>query len=65
MVVSECPCRYCVPPKRSATCHSTCKDYIDWTVEHKQYKDKIAEAKRLETEDFLSRLQKYRQRRQK
>lgn len=23
----ENPCTYCVPPKRNATCHSTCKDY--------------------------------------
>lgn len=27
---SNCPCKGCVPPKRSITCHSTCEAYIVW-----------------------------------
>lgn len=24
---NDCPCRLCVPPKRSITCHTECEDY--------------------------------------
>lgn len=27
------PCRYCTT-KRTATCHSTCKEYIDWKTDN-------------------------------
>lgn len=35
-------------PKRSATCHASCKDYIDWSDERKkmldaQYKDRMTQ----------------------
>ena len=29
--VGDCPCRHCVPPKRTYTCHITCKEYKDWS----------------------------------
>ena len=35
-----CPCRGCVPPQRSATCHATCNDYIEWDKE-KEEKNRV------------------------
>lgn len=26
----ECPCKNCVPPKRSPGCHGKCPEYIEW-----------------------------------
>lgn len=31
-MLRENPCRYCVD-KRTATCHSTCEEYIEWRDE--------------------------------
>ena len=40
------PCKDC--DKHTATCHSTCKDYIDWSEERKkmleaEYKDRLTQ----------------------
>lgn len=43
-----CPCKGCVPPKRTSTCHSTCQDYIMWSAEHQARLNAIHEAKRHE-----------------
>lgn len=47
--MTECPCRYCTPPKRTEDCHATCKEYVDWRLEkdvevQKKYQDKSADA---------------------
>jgi hypothetical protein len=34
------PCYGCQPPKRNAECHSTCKEYTDWRIEHEAERDK-------------------------
>ena len=38
------PCRYCVPPKRTATCHCDCPDWL----EHKAEQDVKKEAEHKE-----------------
>ena len=48
MANKECPCRYCVPPKRNAECHSTCPEYKEWNDERLSYKAKISEARHSE-----------------
>ena len=35
----NCPCKNCVPPKRTPGCHSTCEDYKKWSEEHKKEKE--------------------------
>lgn len=30
----DCPCNGCVPPKRNATCHGSCTEYLTWNDEH-------------------------------
>ena len=35
----NCPCKNCVPPKRTPDCHSTCEDYKKWSEEHKKEKE--------------------------
>ena len=40
----ENPCRYCTT-KRSPTCHSNCKDFLDWQAEEKAKKEQINKAK--------------------
>lgn len=37
------PCYKC--PKRSTTCHSTCKDYDDWVAGENEKKEKIRASK--------------------
>ena len=34
-----CPCKNCVPPKRTPGCRSTCEDYKKWSEEHKKEKE--------------------------
>lgn len=46
----ECPCRYCTPPKRTTTCHSSCPDYKQWLVIDANKKEKIRAAKKAENE---------------
>lgn len=41
-----CPCKGCIPPKRSPTCHSTCIQYAGWKVEHDEEKERILSAKK-------------------
>ncbi len=31
-----CPCKGCLPPTRTSTCHSTCQLYVDWDKDHKR-----------------------------
>lgn len=35
----ECPCKNCVPPKRTPSCHSMCDAYIKWLEEHNKEKE--------------------------
>ena len=44
----ECPCKDCVAPKRTATCHQTCEDYKKWVKKHLISKALIEENKRKE-----------------
>jgi hypothetical protein len=48
MNVGECPCKGCVPPKRSPVCHASCKEYIDWAAERQQRLEELREAKYME-----------------
>ena len=43
---NDCPCNGCVPPKRTVTCHSTCKEYKIWAMiqklkQREEYKDRV------------------------
>jgi hypothetical protein len=44
----ESPCRYCVPPKRTPTCHSTCPEFKKWRAELDEENAKIREIKEAE-----------------
>ena len=37
----KCPCQGCEPPKRTITCHGTCKEYKCW----KLWKDGVNQQK--------------------
>lgn len=50
-----CPCYGCLPPKRTPECHSSCKDYLDWRVEHQKLHDKRIAALREEEIYYRSR----------
>lgn len=54
----ECPCRHCVPPKRSITCHSSCDEYTEWKTMHEAKNAKIKEAKHEYEEFFISKLKR-------
>lgn len=41
----ESPCRHCVPPKRTPTCHSGCPDYKEWRTELDERNEKIKKAR--------------------
>lgn len=41
-----CPCKGCIPPKRSPACHSNCPSYAAWKVEHEEEKERILSAKK-------------------
>ena len=43
----ECPCRYCVPPKRNITCHTECPEYKGWCIKHDE-KNALINAKKNE-----------------
>lgn len=48
MKVDECPCRYCVPPKRNSTCHAVCGDYLKWNKKHQERLEMIRENKKVD-----------------
>ncbi len=54
---SDCPCNGCVPPKRNATCHPTCKEYIEWREEQDIKNAKIYREKKA-FQDILSCVRK-------
>lgn len=43
---SICPCRYCIPPKRTINCHSSCKEYNKWLKAEKIKKHTRSEKER-------------------
>lgn len=44
------PCRFCTTETgRSSDCHSTCEKYLNWREEHEENRQKIKEAKRMES----------------
>lgn len=45
-----CPCKDCVAPKRHCGCHTTCKEYKDWDILHKQELEAIRQARNSEDE---------------
>lgn len=47
-MVRVCPCKGCVPPKRNATCHFECKEYIEWKKESDENNKRIREDKERE-----------------
>jgi len=47
-MVSTCPCKGCVPPKRHVGCHATCQLYIDWKKEYDVNAEKIRNNKNME-----------------
>ena len=57
----NCPCRYCVPPKRHPACHDTCKDYIKWSAplvqarEERQMRNTIKEILTERVDRFMQR----------
>ena len=42
MSTTICPCKNC--EDRNASCHSTCKDYIDWKKQHDEMVEKERKA---------------------
>ncbi len=46
----ECPCRYCVPPKRTAYCHTDCPEYKEWCIKHDEKNALINSKKNEEAE---------------
>ena len=45
-----CPCKDCTPPKRCATCHSTCKEYLKWrgnNIKKQYFKRKKQDERRI------------------
>lgn len=57
-MAKECPCRYCVPPKRTPDCHGYCPDYRDWSIEHQEDLKKIKEMRKEEDDCFPNKLRK-------
>lgn len=57
----DCPCRGCVPPKRTPTCHSNCPEYADWKSGLDAENAKIREVKK-EYDDFFLTIIKRRRR---
>lgn len=35
----ECPCRHCVPPIRTSTCHCTCQNYKTWKAQLNKFNE--------------------------
>lgn len=48
-----CPCKGCVPPERTATCHSECEKYKEWVKVRKEYTD-LVEIHRHAEQDYHS-----------
>lgn len=44
----ECPCDGCVPPKRTATCHSTCNEYKKYVLKNEKRKQAIFNEKSID-----------------
>ena len=55
---NACPCKGCVPPKRTPDCHSICPDYKKWDAERKETLAKIREINHAEDDCFPVRLRK-------
>lgn len=62
-MAKDCPCRYCVPPKRNADCHSYCPEYKEWNAEHQEELAKIRELNRANDDCFPNKLRNYKKRR--
>ena len=45
---SNCPCRYCKPPKRQPACGGTCKEFKEWREERWQEEKAKKDAKSAE-----------------
>lgn len=39
------PCKGCVPPKRTSTCHAECEAYLKWQKERNEELDAIRQQK--------------------
>jgi hypothetical protein len=46
--MAKCPCKGCLPPKRSASCHSTCSAYAEWVEERAREKQAAWEQKQMD-----------------
>lgn len=55
-----CPCKDCVPPERTSTCHSHCGKYIKWVTARKEYTDYIAFERHADTDYTSGKLNKIR-----
>ena len=59
----DCPCKGCVPPKRTPTCHSSCTDYAEWKSGLDAENAKIREVKKEYDDLFLTMIKRKRRRR--
>jgi hypothetical protein len=50
MFTEVCPCKDCKPPKRNATCHTTCEEYLKWHEAQQEYAEFIAASRHAETD---------------
>ena len=55
MVNFICPCKDCVPPKRTLGCHSACQEYTDWKTAYETAKAKSREIKKEDDDVFITR----------
>ena len=52
MATKECPCRYCVAPKRHQGCHTTCKEWEEWKSSEEVRNQKIREMRAQDEDCF-------------
>lgn len=45
---NKCPCKGCLPPRRSPACHTTCTHYAEWKAERDKKNAQVREAKKTE-----------------
>lgn len=44
-IESACPCKGCTERTEFGACHATCKKYIDWCKEKREYQNKVTSQK--------------------
>jgi hypothetical protein len=53
------PCRWCLPPKRTPTCHSTCEEYKLWREEYDRRKADVDNEKGRCRDYYIEKKKRY------